>query len=1264
MTVSPQPYLPRLVRYWDEDAPGELHQSIEGSMVFVDISGFTKMSERLARQGKVGAEELTDVIGTTFGALLPPAYAYGANLLKFGGDALLLFFTQDSHQLRACAAALEMQRTMGEVGMCETSAGTVTLRMSVGIHSGEFDFFLVGDSHRELIVAGSAATRTVDMESAAGAGQVLLSPETASALPKSNRGQSKRPGILLRGSLEVEPSEFRAATSPTAELAQFVPIGLCDLLLGGEVEPEHRPATVAFLHFHGFDTLIEAEGCAVAADRLDALVRSIQDAVDRRGVTFLGTDISSDGGKIILTAGVPTSTGNDEEQMLLAVRQVVSDDPALPVSVGVNWGPVFSGEIGTPYRRTYTVMGDTVNLAARLMATAPTGEIYATSGVLEGSRTTFDATDLEPFLVKGKKRPVEAVSVGDPMGSRTAQGGAGLPLIGRDEELALLTEAWEKAQKGNGQMVEISADAGMGKSRLLEEFLAASQPDTVVMADCRLYQAATAYFPFRALLRGIWEFEDIGGKKAKKALADLVDARAPDLAPWLSLIALPLGLEVQESVEVSQLEDQFRPARTLAAIDALLEATVTSPTVLVIEDTHWMDEPSRDLLAGLHSRLNGRPWLIVLTRRPGDDGFVAADDLQVTRLELHPLGTEQAKDLIHSATQDTPLPPHQVERLAHQAQGRPLFLVELLQTLRSSGSLDDIPQSVEAMIAARIDTLPLSDRNVLRRLSVLGAGFSLEHATAVLGDDGHATEQTRVIRRLSGFVSLDRSGWIQFQHALIRDVAYAGLPFRTRQDLHARVGDSIFAACDGRPEEFAELLSLHYFYAKRWSRSWLFSHMAGDRAKEIYANHEAATFYARALQSAARLDWVEPSERAVVLTDLAKVQYEAGSYEEAIRSLRAAIRLVPDDPIARADLRLDLARCYQKTGALTQALRETALGLKSVEISSSLEAMRATARLRSVRAGLLVDQFRPRLALRVGLQAVTEAESSGESGALARAYTKIDEAYQILGMRDEADHEEKALEIFEELGDLNNVTTLAINLGVQAYADGHWDDAVSLYAKAQDVSRRGGNIPAESGAAANLGELLISRGQLDQAETLLSEARRVLRGQKVVGFALFAETQLARLMMERGDPKAAARSLTEIVAEANRMRQPYFAVDASVHLADALTRAGDPKRALEVIETASELAGEDAALYEVPLERLRAQALLAMGQPEKALSHIEPALASARAQRLAYEEALLLMLKAATGAGYGQAFEEATRLLEELGASPPQFDQRLPSPVL
>ena len=290
-------------------------------------------------------------------------------------------------------------------------------------------------------------------------------------------------------------------------------------------------------------------------------------------------------------------------------------------------------------------------------------------------------------------------------------------------------------------------------------------------------------------------------------------------------------------------------------------------------------------------------------------------------------------------------------------------------------------------------------------------------------------------------------------------------------------------------------------------------------------------------------------------------------------------------------------------GALSRALRETALGLKQVEGSALPEARRATARLRALRTGILSDQFRPRMALKVGLQAVEEAEASGEMDALARAYTKIDEAYQILGLRDEAVHEERALEIFEELGDLSGILLLAINLGVQAYADGRWDEAITMYSKAQEVSRRSGNIVAEGAAAANLGEVLISRGQLDEAETVLQEARRVLRGQKMIAFALFAETQLARLMMERGENQAASDALKQVIDEANRIGQPFFAVDAAVHLADALTRSGDPERALEVIDVAKDLAGEDAALYEVPLERLRAGALMTLGRSDEALGH-------------------------------------------------------------
>ena len=271
-----QRYLPRLVLTWQRDEPDNLFKEVDGSLVFADVSGFTRMSERLARYGKAGAEEVTDVIGETFGALLLEAYACGGSLLKFGGDSLLLFFSGADHQLRAVSAAHGMRAELRRIGSFRTTAGTVTLRMSVGVHTGVVQFFLVGGSHRELIVAGPTATKTTAMEAAASAGQIVLSEEIAAALPSRNHGVRRGPGILLRGSpAGAERSPVELARTDL-DLSPFIPAGLRELVLAGGVEPEHRSVTVAFVQFEAFDELIERSGAAEAARVLDGLVRDVQ----------------------------------------------------------------------------------------------------------------------------------------------------------------------------------------------------------------------------------------------------------------------------------------------------------------------------------------------------------------------------------------------------------------------------------------------------------------------------------------------------------------------------------------------------------------------------------------------------------------------------------------------------------------------------------------------------------------------------------------------------------------------------------------------------------------------------------------------------------------------------------------------------------------------------------------------------------------------------------------------------------------------------
>src|SRR6185312_17447206 len=161
-----RPYLPRLFVEWLRSTPDRAWREVEGSLAFVDISGFTRLTERLARHGRIGAEEMSDTLSATFSALLAVAYDDGAGLVKWGGDAVLLLFQGEDHAARAARASYRMRATLRDLGKLETTAGRVVLRMSVGIHSGAFHFFLVGDPalHRELLVSGPAASVCAEIE--------------------------------------------------------------------------------------------------------------------------------------------------------------------------------------------------------------------------------------------------------------------------------------------------------------------------------------------------------------------------------------------------------------------------------------------------------------------------------------------------------------------------------------------------------------------------------------------------------------------------------------------------------------------------------------------------------------------------------------------------------------------------------------------------------------------------------------------------------------------------------------------------------------------------------------------------------------------------------------------------------------------------------------------------------------------------------------------------------------------------------------------
>ncbi|HVM54750.1 MAG TPA: adenylate/guanylate cyclase domain-containing protein, partial [Acidimicrobiales bacterium] len=662
------PYSPRLLLQWDEQAPGARHRTIDGTLVFADVSGFTRLSERLARsKGKAGAEEMTETIGFLFGELLTVAAARGGEMLKYGGDAVLLFFRGEGHAPRAAAAAIEMQRRLGEIGRIETDRGPVRLRMSVGMSSGPIDLFKVGGSHEELVVAGPVTTETVRVEAAAEARQVLVSVATASALPSGCLGPPKNGGWLLRrapasGVVPIVPAGL------ATDASRFLSVGLRDHLAGSEVHPDHRLATVAFIHALGMDALLaELDGPAVA-DRLHETVCTIQDACAEFDVSFLATDLAADGTKVMAAAGAPSAGDDDAGRMLLALTRMTSAGTPLPLRAGANRGHVFAAAVGPWYRKTYTTMGDVTNTAARLMAKAEPGEILVRAEVLDRSRVRFDAEELPPFAAKGKAEPLVPHRVVGPSAEPPPPTGTRLPLRGRDAELDELKALAGDARRGHGALVELVGDMGAGKSRLLDELLALVGDVRALSAHCEPYHRASPFHAVRVLLdqvlpRGVDRLEVLRG-----TVAD----RTPDLTPWVPLLAAVLDLDSPETDETRALEARFRLERTAVATVSLLRALLPDPAVLVVEDVHWLDDASAAVLRQLEEGAGAAPWLVVVTRRDEPAPFVPGRG-ESTSLRLTALADEHMKALVDLATGDAPLPPHERDILVTRAAGNPLY---------------------------------------------------------------------------------------------------------------------------------------------------------------------------------------------------------------------------------------------------------------------------------------------------------------------------------------------------------------------------------------------------------------------------------------------------------------------------------------------------------------------------------------------------------------------------------------------------------------
>jgi tetratricopeptide (TPR) repeat protein len=519
--------------------------------------------------------------------------------------------------------------------------------------------------------------------------------------------------------------------------------------------------------------------------------------------------------------------------------------------------------------------------------------------------------------------------------------------------------------------------------------------------------------------------------------------------------------------------------------------------------------------------------------------------------------------------------------------------------------------------------------------------------------DGAALSSSsrHALRRLRQFF-IQEQGRLRFRHALMRDVAYEGLPFSRRRMLHDQVGHAIEASAP-TPEAQCELLSLHFFHAGRFDKAWHYSVVAGERARAKFANGEAIDFFQRAVESARRDDDIPAPEVGMVLERLGDVRDLAGLPTGAVDAFRQARRYVKDDQVALATLMVKEARTYQRLGKVSQSLGIITRAMHSLGGETTPDARRTRSMLATRYSWGRLTQGRHADALRWAILAAREAEDSADKATLAQAYNGLHAAHHYAGKPEDLPYARLALLAYEELGDLAGMGHSANNIGVRALDEGRWTEAIELFERAGRSFRRLGDEANQANAVYNLGDVLVRQGRTDEAEPLLADALRIAR-------AVEDEELVALALREHGRALAAVGRCDEALQELDGARTRFTALGATSELiavgtaeAECLLLAGRDDEAFSALRAAEEMnAGLFGLLPDRSVARIRGFLLLAAERADEAQDAFEYAAGSTDSANDAREAGfaqLGLALLATDLAGEHMHLAASQALLEPLG---------------
>ena len=687
------------------------------------------------------------------------------------------------------------------------------------------------------------------------------------------------------------------------------------------VSGERCPATVLFAHVVGLTNLPERLDLEEARFLIDACLESLCDPIYRYG----GTLDKFVGQEIMAIFGAPDVHEDDAERALRVALEMdrslerfnAAHETLLPGPLtfccGVNTGLVFAGKVGAPERKAYTVMGDTVNLANRLAYLAEPQRMLVGESTYRQTSGLFDFHPLEPISVRGKLEPVPIYLLEDERGIFTRSWqtpGLSSNLVGRTKEMNRLRDSLCSLHAGQGGVAHIVGDAGLGKSRLVAEARSLEPGLRWLEGRSLSYNSDWPLAPFHDLMErwvGVDDRVEDARGRMREALERLLPGRVEDVYPFLLRLSrippAPRTIEV-----LTQLSAEGLYVRTLAAVRAFLSAlSADRPTAVVMEDVHWADRSSMEMLRRILPLTLDLPLLFILVSRPmshpvleGELRRTLIDAGRYVEIPLSPLSQQATQMLIANLLQAQALPAGLEAHVLDRGEGNPLFVREIIQTLIQQGALvrdgsgwqltgaieaAEIPDNLRGLLAGRIGRLDADVRDTVGRAAVVGRVFSRPLLERVSADPASLDDHLQTLSDERFIRPYDEDGpstaYI-FDHGLICEAVYDAIPLSRRKALHCQVLSAMETIHQGSLENHCGALAHHACRGEKWDAAARYLHLSGDRAKGAGAFPEAIDYYHRAI------DAIEAHDVALDRKRLADLYHECATVHTVVGEYDAA----------------------------------------------------------------------------------------------------------------------------------------------------------------------------------------------------------------------------------------------------------------------------------------------------------------------------------------------------------------------------------------